>query len=312
VYKKVNSLTPTGVKGGPLTATEAAKLAEHESIIDRHIQEFYQVGNALLEIRDGHLYRSTHDRFDDYCRQRWGMSKTHANRLVQSAEVIEDLGPVSVKLPETERQARPLAKLPREERKAAWKEAVETAPEGKVTTKHVEKVAAKAIPPKPRPAPKPAPVVPEPPSEPADIAAQRAAGIIPEGVAVLVEEPAPISHQDVDEPDDVMAEQSDAEYLAECPIRGKLSDYCRKIFDRDALLFRSLTPHRLKFHHHAKRALNADRRQGRTGMYHSYVSGFLRKQHPRHWLLCGDCKGSGQVVLVGECPNCHGMGYKVR
>ena len=45
--------------------------------------------------------------------------------------------------PESERQARPLAKLPAEEQPAAWKEAVETAPEGKVTAKHVEAVVAK-------------------------------------------------------------------------------------------------------------------------------------------------------------------------
>lgn len=149
------------------------------------------------------------------------------------------------------------------------------------------------------------------PIDPPDIASQRAAGIIPAGVEVLVEEPSP-SEAELDEPADESAYLTDAEYLESCLIRPKLVLSCRKVFDRDALLFRSLTVHRKKFHHHAKRALNANRRQGRTGMYHFYVSTFLRNEHPQHWLLCGDCKGSGQVVTIGECPTCHGMGYKVR
>jgi hypothetical protein len=153
---------------------------------------------------------------------------------------------------------------------------------------------------------------PEASIEPPDIAAQRRAGIIPEGVEVVVVEPPPMAPEDADEPADVMAEQSDEEFLAECPVRGRLSEPCRKVFDRDALLFRSLTEPRMRFHRIAKRQLNANRRAGRTGTYHFYVSSFLASKHPRHWLLCADCKGDGQVRLIGECPNCHGLGYKAR
>lgn len=47
--------------------------------------------------------------------------------------------------PENERQARPLSKLPECEQPAAWKEAVETAPNGKMTAKHVEEVVSKRL-----------------------------------------------------------------------------------------------------------------------------------------------------------------------
>lgn len=42
---------------------------------------------------------------EDYCRERWGMSKTHSNRLIQSASVIENLTPMGV-IPTSERQDR--------------------------------------------------------------------------------------------------------------------------------------------------------------------------------------------------------------
>ena len=54
------------------------------------------------------------------------MSKTHANRLIDSSEVVGNLTPTGV-IPSSERQARPLAALPPEERAEAWEEANEEA-----------------------------------------------------------------------------------------------------------------------------------------------------------------------------------------
>ncbi len=39
------------------------------------VQTFYEVGNALLQIRDERLYRQTHSTFEEYCREKW--SKNH-------------------------------------------------------------------------------------------------------------------------------------------------------------------------------------------------------------------------------------------
>lgn len=79
------------------------------------MQTFVAVGHALLAIRDHRLYRADYATFEDYCRVRWRISKTHANRLIDSAEVAENLTPLGVMLPTNEAQARPLAQLPPEE-----------------------------------------------------------------------------------------------------------------------------------------------------------------------------------------------------
>lgn len=49
------------------------------------------LGNALLKIRDKQLYRSEYRTFEEYCRERWGFSKSYGKKLVDAAEVIEVL-----------------------------------------------------------------------------------------------------------------------------------------------------------------------------------------------------------------------------
>jgi hypothetical protein len=76
----------------------------------RELSTFLDVGRALLAIRDGRLYRDGHDTFESYCRDRWGMERAHAYRMVQAAEVAEALSPMG-DVPSSERQARELAPL---------------------------------------------------------------------------------------------------------------------------------------------------------------------------------------------------------
>ena len=66
--------------------------------------------SALLEIRDSRLYRQQFPTFEAYCRERWGMVRQQANRLIQAAEVAENLEPIG-SIPKTESQARPLTRL---------------------------------------------------------------------------------------------------------------------------------------------------------------------------------------------------------
>jgi hypothetical protein len=109
-----------------LTASERSILERHEAVIKEGLQTFAEVGNALLAIRDGKLYREHCHTFEEYCRSRWGMSKTHANRLVESAKVIENLTPMGA-IPQSERQARPLSALSPEDQPAAWQAATDKA-----------------------------------------------------------------------------------------------------------------------------------------------------------------------------------------
>ena len=92
----------------------AARLAECEKVIERGLATFVQVGEALLEIRDGVLYRETHSTFEDYCRERWGMDRTYAHRHIEAAKITELL-PIGNN-PATESVARELAPLKNDER----------------------------------------------------------------------------------------------------------------------------------------------------------------------------------------------------
>jgi len=114
-----------------LTTIEQSELSRLESIIEKGLQTFVEVGSAFAEIKDSGLYK-TYGTFEAYCKDKWGFTKTHVNRLINSAHVNENLAPMGV-APINERQSRPLSRLDPPQQKEAWKKAVETAPEGKVT-----------------------------------------------------------------------------------------------------------------------------------------------------------------------------------
>jgi len=65
-----------------------------------------------------------------YCRDRWEFNQRHAYRLIDSAQVVENVSHGTQK-PTNEAQASPLTKLPTPEmQQDEWKEAIETAEEG--------------------------------------------------------------------------------------------------------------------------------------------------------------------------------------
>lgn len=101
-------------------------LSDHESVIERGLQSFVEVGNALSLIRDGKMYREFHKTFADYCDDRWGWTQQYATQICRSAETVKVIGKseTMVSLPATERQARPLTKLPADEQAEAWEEVV--------------------------------------------------------------------------------------------------------------------------------------------------------------------------------------------
>jgi len=121
-----------------LTTIEITRLVHCESVIAVGLDNWMQVSIALLEIRDSRLYRKDFGSFELYCREKWKMSKRHANRLIASAKVIENVGPIGP-TPE-ESQVRPLTSLSPDHQASVWKIAVESAPNGNVTANHVESV----------------------------------------------------------------------------------------------------------------------------------------------------------------------------
>jgi len=123
-----------------LTKIEKAELETLEGVITREMGSFIAVGKALVTIRDKRLYREDFKTFKDYCNEKWGMSKTHANRLITGSQVAVNLTPIGALCapceiqPTSEYQTRPLAALEPDQQREVWKEAVENAPAGKVPT----------------------------------------------------------------------------------------------------------------------------------------------------------------------------------
>lgn len=125
-----------------LTATETNELERCEIVIKQGLETFVEVGQALMTIRDKRLYRLQYTTFEDYCRERWGMSRPRAYEMIGAAKVVGNLSAMA-DIPTSERQARPLTKLEPEVQREAWAQVVEEnkdRPEN-ITAKKVQEVA---------------------------------------------------------------------------------------------------------------------------------------------------------------------------
>ena len=127
------------------------ELERLEGIIRRNLRSFYEMGLALMEIRDRGLYRDVlgFETFEAYCKAKWDFGRAYAYRLIGSASVVDSVSPMGDKKPENERQVRPLTKLDPEKQREAWQRAVDTAPDGKVTAAHVYKIVKRMMNPSP-------------------------------------------------------------------------------------------------------------------------------------------------------------------
>jgi len=125
----------------PLSEREEKRKTELEKIITCNFQAFVEVGLALREIRDTKLHRITHNTFDDYFKDRWGMDVRRAYQLIDAAIVVENVNNCTEIewIPQNEAQARPLVGLEPAEQARLWQKAIETAPDGKITAAHVKK-----------------------------------------------------------------------------------------------------------------------------------------------------------------------------
>lgn len=127
----------------PTVIDTGKELERLEGVIRKNLAAFYDVGQALMAIRDKRLYLckngGEYQTFEAYCKGIWDMGKSNAYYLISASEVEKNLSTM-VDKPATERQARPLSKLEPEQQRQAWQKAVETAPEGKVTAAHVARV----------------------------------------------------------------------------------------------------------------------------------------------------------------------------
>lgn len=141
----------------------SVELEQLENVIKQNIGAFYEVGRALMEIRDRGLYKDVlgFDTFEAYCKSRWDFNRAYAYRLIGSAQVVDAVSPIGIQSPGNERQTRPLARLEPSQQREAWQKAVETAPEGKVTAAHVSKIVKEITGEQQKEPAKPQPTIPE-------------------------------------------------------------------------------------------------------------------------------------------------------
>lgn len=109
-----------------LNIDESHELERCEVVIKQGLQTFIEVGQALMTIKEKRLYRIGFKTFEDYCVERWSISRPRAFQLIEAANVISGLSTIVDILPKTESQVRPLSSLEPEIQKEVWTEVVKT------------------------------------------------------------------------------------------------------------------------------------------------------------------------------------------
>lgn len=123
-----------------LTAAEKRRRKKIEEKIGKGLHDAW-IG--LRDIRDGKLYRSTHDSFEAYCVDIWGYKKGQGYHVAQAGDVVAGLlESGAVVLPMNERQARELTTLTSEEAKMVMEVVKQSSPTGKITAAHIKQVAS--------------------------------------------------------------------------------------------------------------------------------------------------------------------------
>jgi hypothetical protein len=149
-YRKIKK----GVLMENAITKNTVELEQLEGVIERGLATFYEVGRALMRIRDKQLYEKVRGfaTFESYCKERWGFERRRAYQFIDAAMVsdnVKNFTQYQIK----ESHTIPLAKLNNnpEAQRTAWQKAVETAPEGKVTAAHVSKVVKEITGEQPKP-----------------------------------------------------------------------------------------------------------------------------------------------------------------
>ena len=105
-----------------LSPAERDTLRQLENTIATGLQAFYEVGTALLHIKDHRLYREDYASFEDYCRDRWNFGRHRGYQLMNAATVADNLLTIVTidDLPASESQARELVKLTPDAQRKVW------------------------------------------------------------------------------------------------------------------------------------------------------------------------------------------------
>lgn len=102
----------------PVTPTMDAK--EAARLCAKIRAKAADLADLIRQLRDGAGWVPLgYATWEACCKEEFGYSKRHANRLIQSQQIIEQVGPMGPASP-NERQARELARLPEDDRADCW------------------------------------------------------------------------------------------------------------------------------------------------------------------------------------------------
>jgi len=77
-----------------ITESERVRLADCETRIEKGMRTVFDVGMALLEIRDSRLYREHYATFEDYVGDKWRIKRQRAYQLMEAAGVSLNLSQI--------------------------------------------------------------------------------------------------------------------------------------------------------------------------------------------------------------------------
>jgi hypothetical protein len=133
-----------------MTSEEKALRDRAEAAVVRGLQAVAAVreaGRALHTLKSRDLWRDTHDSWQDYVQQKFGITARRAHQLVEFSQftdaVAEAIGTSGTDVTLSERALRPLADVPAEEVAATIAEAVEASGGGEPTPAAIRQAAAK-------------------------------------------------------------------------------------------------------------------------------------------------------------------------
>jgi hypothetical protein len=150
-----------------LSETERFAKAKAEQTIERGLNSFVEVGEALSRVRDMRLYRDEYGTFEEYAERKWTLTRGHAYNLMSAAEQVSAIAGIAPESPKPANlgQARVLSGLPAEAAAEVMRKA-HADTDGKVTAKAIKQardmltVASVVGPPDPRKTGKPTVIEP--------------------------------------------------------------------------------------------------------------------------------------------------------
>ena len=105
-----------------LTETEQVEAQPHERIVDDFLAGYVEIGAALKNLRDRHLYVG---RFEDYTLERFEIARGTALRRIKAASVALNLKGAGMNIPANEAQAYELQDLEPEAQIKTWKKVLD-------------------------------------------------------------------------------------------------------------------------------------------------------------------------------------------